>query len=920
MNVRAAFAAMAFLFFLPLHAAAQPDTWMPGPLSNWFEGVDGGSVRASIAWDPDGAGPQQEWLIVGGGFTSIEGVAATSIAGRDPATQRWQALGTGAASGQVICFAVYNGELYAGGGFSGMGGVAGTQYFARWNGTSWQSVGSGVNSSVSALGVYNGELIVGGAFTTAGGVAANHMARWNGSSWQAMGTGTDGGNIQSMCPYGGELIVGGQFTTAGGISSPGIAAWTGTAWRAFSGVGPAGRSARSMTIHQGDLVIGGNFTQVGGVAANKVARWNGLFWSPMGNIATAPNDIVNALIANGSTLVAGVSIYGTGDWTGFLATWNGASWDHRGDVDNHIETITFTGGEYVVGGSFFSAAGQNVVCLARWNGGVWGPFGGGTVTNVSALIDYRGRMVAGGLFNQHLMGGVTANNIAAWNGVELSSFGSGMNSTVFTLETFKYPGVTGDYELIAGGSFTVAGGLTSNFIARWAEDPISAFPPPAWQPMGVGFNNAVYAIKRHNGQTYAAGAFTSSSGAVSRIARWNETTDVWEPLGVGMNDAVFALESYGGFLYAGGQFTTAGGVSSGGFARWNGTSWSNVGGFFLGTIYSLKVHAGELVIGGLYPGINSSPNLARYNGATYSTYGTGGTDGAVRAIASTPNRLYLGGDFNWAGPGPAFQPAWGGARRTAYWDGAALYPAGEGVDQPVRALAMFQDELHAGGVFNYVREFGMIPSKGWGRMSQSGLPWIGLHPGSQSVAAGSDVTFTSRAAPGYEGSTLQWLHYGNPLGNGPSASSSIISGATSPMLRIDDVTVMDAGPYQLMVTNAVGSDTSSTAMLTVDGITDREPSELPQATLFEALGPNPSRGPTQIVFSLTREAQVRLRVFDVSGRLVRSVIDQRMLPGRHQEVWDGRDRTGPAVQAGIYFVSLEVDGHSFAARRLAVLR
>ncbi len=40
---------------------------------------------------------------------------------------------------------------------------------ARWNGASWQPVGTGMNWSVQALCVYNGELYAGGAFTTAGG-------------------------------------------------------------------------------------------------------------------------------------------------------------------------------------------------------------------------------------------------------------------------------------------------------------------------------------------------------------------------------------------------------------------------------------------------------------------------------------------------------------------------------------------------------------------------------------------------------------------------------------------------------------------------------------------------------------------------------------------------------------------------------
>ena len=46
--------------------------------------------------------------------------------------------------------------------------------------------------SVSALAVSGSDLYAGGAFPTAGGGAANHVAKWNGSSWSALGSGMGG--------------------------------------------------------------------------------------------------------------------------------------------------------------------------------------------------------------------------------------------------------------------------------------------------------------------------------------------------------------------------------------------------------------------------------------------------------------------------------------------------------------------------------------------------------------------------------------------------------------------------------------------------------------------------------------------------------------------------------------------------------
>ena len=67
-----------------------------------------------------------------------------------------------------------------------MGGLfksAGEQpanYIAKWNGTSWDPVGGGVNSPVHSLGVYNDELYAGGLFDTVDAAPVNHIARWNG--------------------------------------------------------------------------------------------------------------------------------------------------------------------------------------------------------------------------------------------------------------------------------------------------------------------------------------------------------------------------------------------------------------------------------------------------------------------------------------------------------------------------------------------------------------------------------------------------------------------------------------------------------------------------------------------------------------------------------------------------------------------
>ncbi len=98
------------------------------------------------------------------------------------------------------------------------------KYIAKWNGTNWDSVGTGMNNRVNALAVYNGELYAGGAFTLAGGTPANHISKWDGTNWSALVPGTNS-TVTAMAEYNGDLYAGGRFTLAGGVNANHIAKW-----------------------------------------------------------------------------------------------------------------------------------------------------------------------------------------------------------------------------------------------------------------------------------------------------------------------------------------------------------------------------------------------------------------------------------------------------------------------------------------------------------------------------------------------------------------------------------------------------------------------------------------------------------------------------------------------------------------------
>src|SRR5438552_2853060 len=76
----------------------------------------------------------------------------------------------------VFALAASDSDLYAGGGFTGAGGNA-ANFIAKWDGTNWTALGSGVNRPVYALALSGNDLYSGGYFITAGGKVSAYIAR-----------------------------------------------------------------------------------------------------------------------------------------------------------------------------------------------------------------------------------------------------------------------------------------------------------------------------------------------------------------------------------------------------------------------------------------------------------------------------------------------------------------------------------------------------------------------------------------------------------------------------------------------------------------------------------------------------------------------------------------------------------------------
>ncbi len=93
----------------------------------------------------------------------------------------------------------------------------------------------------------------------------------------------------------------------------------------------------------------------------------------------------------------------------------------------------------------------------------------------------------------------------------------------------------------------------------------------------------------------------------------------------------------------------------------------------------------------------------------------------------------------------------------------------------------------------------------------------------------------------------------------------------------------------------------------------------PAAARLEPNYPNPFNPGTTIPFSLTVAAHVTLRVYDVHGAHVATLLDEHHDAGGHVARWDGRTEKGEIAPTGVYFVRLGAAG-STLTQKLVLLK
>lgn len=365
-------------------------------------------------------------------------------------------------------------------------------------GTGWSDVGDGVNQIVESLVVDpSGEVYAAGHFTEAGPVSTTPLymvAKWDGATWTALGAANDWVFALALAPDG-TLYAAGRFTMIGGVAASRVAVYDGTNWSAL-GTGFNNPPNALVVDSDGVLYAGGGMNVVGAGSARSVFRWDGTGWSVPGG-------------GNG--------------------------------VDNTAYSLALDADDNLyVGGSFSSVSGVAAKGLARWDGASWNEVGGGLTQTGGEIVyalafDAAGDLYAGGTFTE--IGGVAASRVARWNGTDWSDVGGGVTGSTGGGTSVRDFAFDGGGNVYIGGSFTEAGGVTVNAVARWTGS--------AWEALDIGVKNGpVMALAISFPYLYAGGGYSSIGGTagLNYLARWEGIIAVAsEPDGTAPTEAI--LES-----------------------------------------------------------------------------------------------------------------------------------------------------------------------------------------------------------------------------------------------------------------------------------------------------------------------------------------------------------------------------------------
>jgi hypothetical protein len=270
------------------------------------------------------------------------------------------------------------GIIYACGAFSSIGGEAVTA-LAQYDGDIWTGVGSAAETVINNIRVGpDGNLWAWGTFSNLGGVgAADKLAYWDGAAWNGVGvSGTEVSDIDFDSQ--GNLYAAGDFS---GGSATYAGKYDGSSWSQVAATNPDAPCTAVSVANDDTTYWAGSFTEFDGTAAAGVAHHDGTTTTPLGSgITTYGVSFLRMLTAPNGLLYLCGQLSTAGGVSGAIAKWNGTSWTAPGGgvaLSSGTELPTSLSWHpelgLMVGGKFDSCGGIACNGYAYWTGTKWLP-------------------------------------------------------------------------------------------------------------------------------------------------------------------------------------------------------------------------------------------------------------------------------------------------------------------------------------------------------------------------------------------------------------------------------------------------------------------------------------------------------------------------------------------------------------------
>ncbi len=297
-----------------------------------------------------------------------------------------------------------NNTLYVGGDFNVVGGTLAAGHIAYVTPSSagyiWNTLGVGVNGTVTAISTFNNEVYAAGNFTLAGSIPASGIAKWDGSVWASAGC--LHGDIKELIEFDGNLYATGNFTICSDGSAANFAKWNSTDWVAIPGLAGVVNTAEVIGT---DLFLGGNFNYNG----NNV---NAIKWNSLSGFIAFNNPIVNEVndFESFQGDVYAACKFTSGTDSTLLVKLSANTWDSVMNMQGlnysgqwSLNAISAVNNSFITGGDFKSRRFitppvKNSISVYDQSFENW--FIADSIVN--KMVAFNGKIIAGGDFSSHI--------------------------------------------------------------------------------------------------------------------------------------------------------------------------------------------------------------------------------------------------------------------------------------------------------------------------------------------------------------------------------------------------------------------------------------------------------------------------------------------------------------------------------------